>query len=447
MVESVKKTVLRHNMFKDVNSVTVALSGGADSVALLSVLLELSEEFNLKVYAAHLNHCLRGEESDRDEMFVRDLCKTLGIELFCERANVSDFAKQNGMSIELAARKVRYEFLARVGIGAIATAHTASDNIETFLHNAVRGTGIKGLCGIPYVRGRFVRPLLTVTRADVEEYCRLKGLLFQIDSTNANEQYTRNRIRHSVVPKLCEINSAAVKNVTALCDGLSDDADYLDTQAKRIAQVAVTGRGIDLKVLNKLHVAIKSRIVAEFYEKTVGVCPERMHINSVLSLADVGEGRVSVQNDFVAEIRKGCLRFVNYKAAMILDETVIDSLPFSRQNVEIRCVSLEEFKILAKFNNLLLNHAADCDKISGKLKLRGRKPADKIALLKRGCTKTFKNLFNEASLSKVQRDSIIVVSDDEGVVWLQQFGVDRRVAVDDATQKVVVFLEKGSLEN
>ena len=442
MVESVKKTILRHNMFKSVDSVTVALSGGADSVALLSVLCALSDELGVKVYAAHLNHCLRGAESDRDEAFVREICHKLNIPLFCEKADVLKFAEQNGLSIELAAREVRYSFLERVSVGAIATAHTASDNIETFIHNAVRGTGLKGLCGIPYVRGRFVRPMLNVTRTDVEEYCRENNLSFQIDSTNMDEQYTRNFIRHSVIPKLREINTAAVKNVSALCDNLSDDADYLKIVAKRATDELLSDKGIDVAGLQKLHPAIKSRVIANVYERMLKTCPQRVHINAVLNLVENGEGRVSVQNDFVAEISKGFLRFYNLKVTGISGEIEIDSFPFEIQNIEIRCVSFEEFDKFTKFNNLLLYQVADYDKICGSLKCRSRKPADKIGLENRGCTKTFKNLFNEAGFSKEQRDKLVVLSDEKGVVWLQNFGFDRRVAIDETTKNIIVIFTK-----
>ena len=439
MVDSVKKTVLRHNMFYEVENVTVALSGGADSVALLSVMRELSKEFGFTVYAAHLNHCLRGEESDRDEEFVRSLCESWGIQLFCEKADVNGFADSEGLSIELAARKVRYDFFERVGIGAIATAHTASDNIETFLHNAVRGSGLRGITGIPPKRGRFIRPLLDVTREQVEQYCAEKGLAFCVDSTNADEQYTRNFIRHSVIPQLKKVNSAAVLNVANLCESLRNDADFIESAVDlAYGDVQVKG-GLDVEKLKALHPGIRSRIIAKAYEAEVGTVPERVHVNAIVELLEGLSGRVGVQRDFAAEIKHGVLQFNLLKSDQELVEVEVSKFPFAYNGVTLRLETLKSFEEKAKFNSLLLNCAVDYDKICNKLILRSRKPGDKINLKGRNCTKTFKNLFNEAGLGLATRDSLVVAADSVGVLWLQNFGIDQRVAVDDTTKTVLYF--------
>ena len=439
MVDSVKKTVLRHNMFYEVENVTVALSGGADSVALLSVMRELSEEFGFTVYAAHLNHCLRGQESDRDEEFVKSLCGSLGIKLFCEKADVNGFAKDKGLSIELAARRVRYEFLERVGVGVIATAHTASDNIETFLHNAVRGSGLRGVAGIPPKRGRFIRPLLDVTREEVEQYCAEKGLDFCVDSTNADEQYTRNFIRHSVVPQLKKVNSAAVLNVANLCESLRSDVDFIESAVDEAYKSVKVNGGLDVEKLNALHLSLRARVIARCYEAAVGAVPERIHINAIIELLEGQSGRVGVQRDFAAEIKRGVLQFNLLKSDRELVETVVSDFPFVYNGVELLLEDAKSFKEKAKFNSLLLNCAVDYDKICDKLILRGRKPGDKINLKGRNCTKTFKNLFNEEGLGLATRDTLVVAADSVGVLWLQGFGIDQRVAVDDTTENVLCF--------
>jgi tRNA(Ile)-lysidine synthase len=285
------------------------LSGGADSVTLLSVLLGLKQELGINVSAAHLNHCLRGEESDRDEQFVRELCNRLDVPLVYERADVKGFAERESLSIELAARKIRYEFLERVSDGVIATAHTANDNIETVLHNMVRGSGLKGICGIPPKRGRFIRPLLEVTREEIEQYCERNGLGYCIDSTNKNTVYTRNFIRHSVVPNLVEVNSNAIKNVSQMSKILRDDADYLNKTAANVLETVRNEEGLDVEGLKALHPAVASRCVALFYEQQVGKVPECTHVSSVLELLETN-GKQSVQNDFFAVVKNGLLRFI-----------------------------------------------------------------------------------------------------------------------------------------
>ena len=201
MLETVKQTIEDYHMLSPGEPVLAALSGGADSVALLRALLALG----YSVRAFHLNHCLRGAESDRDETFCRALCERLGVPLTVERIDVR--AQTAGEGIEAAARRIRYERLVAAAQGAkIATAHTADDNLETMLFHLARGTGPKGLAGIPPVRGDIIRPLIGAERAQVEAYLAELGQDFVTDSTNLSGDYTRNRIRHEVVPVLRQLN-------------------------------------------------------------------------------------------------------------------------------------------------------------------------------------------------------------------------------------------------
>ena len=228
MLEIVKHTIEAHQMLTPGEAVLVALSGGADSTALLRALLLLG----YPVRAFHLNHCLRGAEAERDEAFCRSLCARLQVPLTVSRADIRAESVQRGESIETAARHIRYERLfAAAGEGRIATAHTADDSVETVLFHLARGTGPEGLTGIPPVRGQLVRPLIETTRADVEDFLRQLGQDYVTDSTNADDRYTRNRIRHAVIPVLREINPALPDAVTRLSGLLRQDNAYLDGEA------------------------------------------------------------------------------------------------------------------------------------------------------------------------------------------------------------------------
>ena len=188
MIEnSVLSAIEQFSLLDASKNITVALSGGADSVALIYALYRLREKLGITLSAAHLNHMIRGEEALRDEEFVKKLCKKYEIPLFCERTDVPAFAKIQGLSLETAAREVRYGFLERVNCGVIATAHTASDNLETVLFNLSRGTALKGLCGIPPKRGIFIRPLILASRSEIEDYCKKNNLDFVTDSTNLSD--------------------------------------------------------------------------------------------------------------------------------------------------------------------------------------------------------------------------------------------------------------------
>lgn len=437
MIESVKATVKRYNMFSSEKSVTVALSGGADSVALLFALLEIKNEFGLNVSAAHLNHCLRGEESDGDELYVRKLCDKLDVPLICDRADVLGFARDNNQSIELAARNVRYEFLERVSNGLIATAHTADDNIETVLYNLSRGTGIDGGCGIPPVRGRIVRPLILVTRADVEKYCELKGVNYRTDSTNLSDEYTRNRIRHGVVPVLKTVNTSAVKNVALFSERLRIDADYLMAEADRVYSEILLDGGLSVERLLELHPAIFTRCLLRLCEESLRISLEHTHVALITDMLKQGRKRQSILEGCYSEVQNGVLKFVRSDLSAESFSFEIDSLPFVCKGLKLTKVS----KKIAIVNNLLLKNGIDYDKICGILTFRSRLPGDSIKLNGRGVTKTFKNLFNEHNIPVDKRNSIAVLADEKGVVWLSGFGVDQRVAVCEDTKNVLIIGE------
>ena len=191
--------------------VLVALSGGVDSSVLLDVLIKCREELGISVSAAHLNHMLRGKDADNDEAFVREKCEKLGIPFVSERIDITALAQNSGPSTELCAREVRYGFLRRVKTelraDKIATAHNANDNLETVIFNLSRGGGVDGMCGIPPVRGDLIRPLIFIPRQQIEEYAACNGIGFCEDKTNAETVYTRNKIRHNIIPEILKINA------------------------------------------------------------------------------------------------------------------------------------------------------------------------------------------------------------------------------------------------
>ncbi len=435
MINKIKAAANKYNMFDSVDTVTVALSGGADSVALLHALLQLKDEFGFTVNAAHLNHCIRGDEADRDEAFVKDLCEKLGIELFCQRTNVPLYAETWNMGIELAARHIRYEFLTRVAKGVVATAHTASDNIETLLFNISRGAGLEGICGIPAKRDRIVRPIIFATREDVEKYCEDNKLRFCTDSTNADVAYSRNRIRLKVVPELLKVNDGAVLNALRLCNNLSDDADFIDGCVDVGYQMAYSNGGLMVDFLQNKHISIKRRMIARLCKETAHISPEEVHIKAICEMLDLGKSRVSFKGDYEATVRKGILRLEAKPLSFTEDEVCVKDFPFAYNNVILEKKNIENKENL---NNLLLKRTIDCDKICGELVLRHRKTGDSIKIYRRNGTKTVKKLFNEAGMSAEDRINAYLLCDEKGVVWVQNFGISERVAVDENTKCVII---------
>ena len=216
-------------------TVTAALSGGADSVALLHCLHDLQQELGITLRACHFNHRLRGEASDGDEAFCRELCQSLGVELTVGSGDVKGRMAETGESLEEAARSLRYEFFA--ACGAVATAHNADDNAETVLLNLIRGTGLKGLCGIPEQRGAFLRPMLEVTRKEVLAYLQEHDLPHREDATNAGDSCLRNRLRHRVLPLLQAENPAVLQSIRRMTEQLRQDEACLQRQADALRTV------------------------------------------------------------------------------------------------------------------------------------------------------------------------------------------------------------------
>jgi len=408
-------------------TVTVALSGGADSMALLYVLCELRGELGITVEAAHFNHLIRGEEAERDENFVKDQCKKLGIKLYCGQGDVPQMSKDKGMSLETAAREMRYDYLSRINKDFVATAHTASDNLETVIFNLCRGTSGDGLCGIPPKRDIFIRPLIFCTREQVENYCEENHIPFVTDSTNLSDDYTRNKIRHNIVPVLKELNPSVEKAVTRTTVNLRVDSFYLYKQATDFLKSQVGDSGeLNLKNFDSLDDAIKGRVIKGYVNSvTKNNCLEAVHIKSLLHITENG-GKTNLPFGFTAVCENGCLTV--YKGEKKPRKTEFD--------VKISEIDIKKIEKEQNVNNLLLKNALDCDRIIGKLVLRTRMTGDSIRLKNRGCTKTLKKLYTECRIPENLRDTLPVIADDDGVVWIHGIGVAQRVAVTEKTQHI-----------
>ncbi len=422
MLNKVLSAVNRFSMFSAGDSVTVALSGGADSMALLDILYKNRDRFGIKLSAAHLNHTLRGEESDRDEAFVREYCKKIGVTLTVERADVATYAAESGKSIEQAARDIRYDFFSRASSGKTATAHTASDNAETVFINLSRGSALKGMCGIPPVRDEFIRPLIFCTRAEIEEYCRVNEIPFVTDSTNLTDDYTRNKIRHNIIPAMADINPAFCDAVTRFTLAAGEDSAFLEQLADE--EFGRCFKNGTLTVSEETSPSLAKRLIARFLEDFADSSADSLHINELYN---------ALGSDTLRSISGGKTVSVKGRNISLFCEEVELSYTASMQMVD-----RERFEQLLKVNKLLLNNAIDCDKICGKVVLRTRAEGDSIKLKGRG-TKSLKKLYNEMKIPQNARVNLPVAADDCGVVWICGAGVSERVKIDKTSKQILVF--------
>ncbi len=305
MEAKVRDAIRRYGMLSDGETVIVGLSGGADSTALLHILLSLKEELGISLKACHINHNLRGEESDGDENFVRALCERLEVPLTVFGIDVKGSSSKHE-SLEETARKLRYrefERLCREEGARLATAHTASDNAETVLINMVRGTGTKGLSGIPPVRDYIIRPLIRCTREEIEEYCIKNGISFVTDSSNLTDDYTRNKIRHKVIPLLKEFNPSLIEGISRMTAIVGEDMSFLEEYSSVKAEECLNEGKLDSRKLLALPKAVRCRIIASAL-KEKDVEPSTLRISQCEEIIEKGVGRVNLCKNRFAYVRK-----------------------------------------------------------------------------------------------------------------------------------------------
>ncbi len=396
--------------------IVCAVSGGADSMALLWGLYLLKDKLDLDLAAAHFNHRLRGAESDRDEAFVRDFCAGYDIPFVSGSGQV--VAGEKGL--EAAAREARYAFLKSLP-GRIATAHTADDNAETILMHLVRGTGLKGLGGIAPVNGNLIRPMLQITRAEVLAFLEEYSIPYVEDSSNRGDDFLRNRLRHHVMPLLKQENPSLSQNLTAMALRLRQDEQALTAAAEK----SYTG---DVNQLRTMEPAIRSRVLSQMLLQAGVKEPESEHISAMEKL-------VFSQNPSARAAFPGGVAIArSYDTIKVAKEQT------TLTEQEITCPGVYEISGIRL--TLLPNESVERTKDSfaftpkGKMVVRGRKTGDTIRLL--GGTKSLKKLFIDEKIPATRRDMIPVLADDDGVIAVIGIGGNLDRLSGDGTVRIQI---------
>lgn len=403
----------KYDMIAPGDHIICALSGGADSIALTFAFYLLQDKLGITLSAAHFNHHLRGAESDGDEAFVRDFCHRYDIPLYVGSAEVSPGKK----GLEAAARDARYAFLRSLP-GKIATAHTADDNAETILLHLVRGTGLKGLGGITPVSGSVIRPMLTVTRQDVEAFNLEWSLKHIEDSSNGTDQFLRNRLRHHVMPLLKEENPRLAENMSQMALMLRSDEACLSEAAEQAP--------LSVAALRELHPAIRARALEGFLKNNGVREPEREHI--ALAEALIFSDKPSASGNFPGGITI-TRRYDTLAAVSGADSLHPHILPcpgsLEIPGFRITCTPAEE--ILQTADTFTVTPV-------GQLQIRSRQSGDSIRLS--GGTKSLKKLFIDKKIPADRRPRIPVLADDLGILGVYGIGtnLDRAAADLPAVQ-------------
>lgn len=414
----------------DKGRILAALSGGADSVCLLLVIKEYCSEKNITLSAIHINHCLRGDESNRDEQFCRELCGKYDIPLTVKRINVAAYCEEKGLSCEEGARILRYKAFDEAAQGGfIATAHNLNDSAETVILNLARGTGLKGLCGIPPIRGNIIRPLINIPRSDIEEYLRVRGQSFVTDSTNLTDDFTRNKIRHGILPILSGINGGFLENIGNMTRILRSENEHLENEA-----ATLTG---DMKTLRSTDEAVRRRYIIRLLKKA-GIEPDSGRIIRTESVIFQGSRQQLSGNVFaysendrliVGEIPEKHV-YSDFSAPLITGE---NQFPPDR----IILAEKINFNNLNDINSFVTNALIDCDKIQGDVTLRTRRGGDEIQLPKEGFHRKLRKIYNAERIPPHLRECAAVIEDECGIIFAEYCGISARVAPDENTRYVL----------
>ena len=405
MLNKLLSFIRRYQMLCPGDHVTCAVSGGADSVALLFAMYLLREKLGITLGAAHFNHGLRGEESDADEQFVRQLCHRYDIALTVGSGEVLPGKK----GLEAAARDARYAFLNSLP-GKIATAHTANDNAETVLMHMVRGTGLKGLGGIAPVNGRLIRPMLTVTREEVIAFLEEYHLSYVTDSSNDTDQFLRNRLRHHVMPLLQKENPQIAENLSAMAFRLRQDEEAL----RELSRCEETP---DIPSLKKMPAALRSRALRGMLEAWGVPEPEAEHVRLVerLVFSDKPSAKVFLPNGVIVARRYDTLVCLAEQAPLAERELACPGqLELPELGLKVFCEPAD-----APVDGV------DCFTVvpHGRICVRCRKAGDTMRLY--GGTKELKKIYIDRKIPAAGRMQIPVIADDEGILGVYGLGVNR----------------------
>lgn len=423
----------------------LAFSGGPDSTALLSMLIEHSKTTNAPIFAAHVDHMIRENEHDRDLHFCEDTAKKYGIKLFTHICDVPREAEKSGESIELCARRIRYEFFEKLmiemNIPLLVTAHNSDDNLETVLMSIMRGSGLHGLCGIPKKRsfgnGYVVRPLLTVSKAEIIDYCKDNSLPYVVDSTNALPDCTRNRLRLNVIPELKSINDAVLKSTTRMCDNLRNDDNALNS----LAEVLVSDNGIELSALDKALPAVRIRAYFKLFDCKL----EAVHVDAINELCRkrIPHSSISLPNRMKAVIESGHLISEDNNNC-IKAKSVLYDIPLANgynklPNGYALCIASEKEAIISAGSKEYTCCLAS-ERITSTLHARPRHSGDRIRL--NGVNRSVKKLMCDAKLPLALRDVIPLVCSGDDIILIPFVCIGDIADTDKCNKKIYVTLIK-----
>lgn len=436
--EKVESFIAENGLLKRRESVLIGLSGGADSVALLSILTRLAPRNTWSVRAAHFNHGIRGVGAEEDELFCRNLCEEMGVHFHCETADVPAYARENGLSIETAGRLLRYEFLDRIaektGCTKIATAHHMDDNAESIMLHLIRGSGLAGLTGMKPARDNLIRPLLNCRKDELVFYLEHEGILYRTDETNLVAEGSRNRVRLDIVPYLEKhINPAIVPTLCSMAELLSQDEAYLSEQAARAYEEYRRDGGLLREPVAKLPYPIKTRVIRlALAEAGAIVDIERVHVDAVAELLEARTGAKLMLPRIEAWVSYDLIRFGKQEPAPEFE------LPFRQGLVEtplglFRITEVEGTAGFEKSTEIAFLDKEKVEKLGGEIVIRTRRDGDRFRPVGAPGKRKLKDYLIDRKIDREKRDVIPLVACGNEVLYVAGYAASESTKVDDTT--------------
>lgn len=462
MLQEVISYVQRNSMLQEKDKVVIGISGGADSVCLFFMMLELRKQYNLELYAVHVNHGIRGDDADGDEEFVKELISTEGVVLTCIHENIKEYARVWKMTEEEAGRHVRYKAFYQVysqyNCNKIAVAHHENDQAETVLFQLFRGSGLKGLSGIPPVRNEIIRPLLCVNRAEIEQYLSDNKIAYRTDKSNFTEAYTRNKIRLNIIEYTVKnINSQAVNHIAMAAGMLREAQEYIEKNAQiRFKKIVSTDNGkysflVDL--FQKEDPVIQKEILRIILMKLCDQLKdfEACHIDMILSLTrkPVGKHRnlpygICATRSYDSVILyKGTYEYENKQNEFQISIQIPGSYQMPNSNAKIHfeiIESKEENKIFPKNN---CTKWFDYDRIKNTIFIRNRKSGDFLQIDSTGGHKKLKSYFIDNKIPKEERQNVPLLADGNHIMWVIGDRISEYYKVREDTTKILIVTIDG----
>lgn len=451
----VESFIKRYNMIEPGQGIVIGVSGGSDSLALLHILWSLRDKLGIEAVVAHVEHGIRGQQSLDDARYVMEIARHMGLPVYVKHCDVPLYAREHGLSEEEAGRIIRYEFFGHVceirGCSKIAVAHNKNDNAETILFNILRGTGLDGLVGIKPVVGNIIRPMLDVSKADIEAYCTAAGLNARKDYTNEDAAYTRNRIRLKLIPFLeREFNPNIIDSLVRMANILNDDNEYLkECVREAYEQVVHITDGIAVVAAEKfavLHKAIQRRISRSIIYAIKGDINgiEFFHIEQLTEYINTSRAgqKLVLPFDILAE-RSGdnvyvCTRLkMAHMAEPFCHELAIPGDTYIKNGQAVVTSCIIDKNSVTDYNSSVFEAYMDIDKISLPLCVRNRRDGDRFFPIGSAGHKKLKEYFIDEKIPRVYRDAIPLVASDHEVLWVIGHRLSDICKVDDSTKKVL----------